>query len=55
MEGFEPAKFDEILGLADHGLKSVVIMCVGLRSEEDELADMAKVRKAKEDFYILKG
>ncbi len=55
MEGFVPAKFDEILGLAEHGLKSAVIMCVGLRSEEDKLADMAKVRKSKEDFFILKG
>ncbi len=44
MEGFEPDKFDEILGLKDQGYASVVICTAGYRSEDDRAADMAKVR-----------
>lgn len=51
MEGFEPAKFDEILGLTERGLKSVVILPLGYRdADNDWLASMKKVRKADEDF-----
>lgn len=46
MEGFDPQAFDEILGLKDKGLKSVVILAVGTRDPEgDWLAPMKKVRK----------
>ncbi|PTQ74427.1 NAD(P)H-dependent oxidoreductase [Celeribacter persicus] len=46
MEGFEPEKFDEILGLKDKGLKTVVILPLGTRDTEgDWLAPMKKVRK----------
>lgn len=44
MEGFKPAKFDEILGLADKGYASRVLCTLGYRSPEDKLAEMAKVR-----------
>jgi Nitroreductase len=46
MEGFEPEKFDGILGLKDKGLKTVVILPLGTRDAEgDWLAPMKKVRK----------
>ncbi len=55
MEGFDTAKFDEILGLESKGLKSVVIMPIGFRSPEDATANYKKVRKAKADmFYFVK-
>lgn len=33
MEGFDPAKVDEILGLSERGLKSVVLLPLGYREE----------------------
>jgi nitroreductase / dihydropteridine reductase len=51
MEGFDRAKFDEILGLEAKGLKSVVIMPIGYRSAEDATANYKKVRKAKADMF----
>lgn len=49
MEGFDPAQFDEILGLGDKGLKSVVILPLGYRAEEgDWLLPLKKVRKTRE-------
>ena len=44
IEGFQPAKFDEVLGLPDRGYASKVLCAVGYRSTEDKLAEMAKVR-----------
>ncbi|MFT5585096.1 MAG: nitroreductase/dihydropteridine reductase [Cognaticolwellia sp.] len=51
MEGFDPAAVDEILGLKEKGLRSVVLLPLGYRAEEgDWLAPMPKVRKAKADL-----
>ncbi|MBO9448794.1 NAD(P)H-dependent oxidoreductase [Tropicibacter sp. R16_0] len=51
MEGFDPAKVDEILGLREKGLRSVVLLPLGYRQEEgDWLLPMKKVRKSKETF-----
>ncbi|WP_164661827.1 NAD(P)H-dependent oxidoreductase [Tropicibacter sp. Alg240-R139] len=51
MEGFDPAKVDEILGLRDKGLRSVVLLPLGYRQEDaDWLLPMKKVRKSKETF-----
>lgn len=44
MEGFMPSKFDEILGLPEQGYSAVVICVAGYRAEDDQAADMAKVR-----------
>lgn len=53
MEGFNPAALDELLGLKDLGLRSVVIMPLGYRdAEQDWLAALPKVRMAKEDLFI---
>ena len=53
MEGFNPEHFDELLGLKEKGLKSVVLMALGYRDEEnDSNALLKKVRWPKEDFVI---
>lgn len=53
MEGFDAAKFDEILGLQEKGLTTAVIATVGYRSEEDPAQDAKKVRKSKEQLFEL--
>ncbi|WP_292009542.1 NAD(P)H-dependent oxidoreductase [Chryseobacterium sp.] len=51
MEGFSPEAVDEILNLKEKGLKSVVMLPLGYRDEDNDwLVNLAKVRKAKEDF-----
>ncbi|TXR51492.1 NAD(P)H-dependent oxidoreductase [Reinekea thalattae] len=51
MEGFVPEKVDEILGLKERGLRSVILLPLGYRAEEgDWLKDLKKVRRATEDF-----
>lgn len=51
MEGFDNAKYDEILGLTARGLKSVTVMPLGYRDEAgDWLANLKKVRKPKSEF-----
>lgn len=52
MEGFSKDKFDEILGLKQMGLASVVVATVGHRSAEDVNAGMAKVRFPIEDVVV---
>ncbi|MHA7100833.1 nitroreductase [Roseivirga pacifica] len=54
MEGFDPAKVDEILGLKEKGLKSTLILSVGYRdAENDWLEGMKKVRKPKEELFTV--
>ena len=51
MEGFNTEKFDEVLGLKEKGLKSVVLLALGYRDEEnDKYAKLKKVRAPKEEF-----
>jgi len=51
MEGFDPAKLDEILGLRARGLRSVVILPLGYRQEEgDWLVKLQKVRRPLDQF-----
>lgn len=51
LEGFEPEKVDEILGLKAKGLKSCVMLTIGYRNEEkDWLVDLKKVRKPMTDL-----
>ena len=52
MEGFDPKKFDEILGLEKIGLESKVIAAVGFRAEDDAAAKYAKVRYPKDKVVI---
>ena len=51
MEGFDPAKVDEILGLSARGLRSVVILPLGYRAGEgDWLQNLEKVRRPQDEF-----
>ncbi|MGG9963044.1 NAD(P)H-dependent oxidoreductase [Ferruginibacter sp. SUN106] len=53
MEGFDPAAFDEILGLKALGLKSVALLVLGYRDEaNDFLAKAPKVRRDMKDFVV---
>ncbi len=52
MEGFVPSKIDEILGLKEKNLKSVLMLPVGIRAEDDIMSGMKKVRKPLEDIII---
>lgn len=52
MEGFNAAKFDEILGLKELGLTASVIAPIGYRAEEDAFSKAAKVRRPKEELFI---
>lgn len=54
MEGFDPAKLDEILGLREKGLRSVTILPIGYRAAEgDWLANLKKVRRPKDEFVSV--
>lgn len=48
MEGMDPAKYDEILGLPEKGYHAVVACPAGYRAEGDKYATLPKVRFAKE-------
>jgi len=51
MEGFDPAKVDEILGLKQRGLRSVVMIPLGYRAAEgDWLVNLKKVRRSRDQF-----
>ena len=51
IEGFVPAKLDEILGLREKGLRSSVMLTLGYRqADKDWLVNLKKVRKPKEDL-----
>lgn len=52
MEGFQPEKYDQILGLDSHGLSAVVIAAAGYRAETDKYAALKKVRFAKEQVLV---
>ncbi|MFD0988859.1 NAD(P)H-dependent oxidoreductase [Mariniflexile jejuense] len=44
MEGFMPAKYDELLGLQAKGLKSILLLPVGYRANDDMFSAFQKVR-----------
>lgn len=51
MEGFDPAAVDAILGLGKRHLRSVLILPLGYRDEENDwLVNMKKVRRPREQF-----
>ena len=51
MEGFEPEKYNEILGLNALGLNASLVAAVGYRHEEDATQHYAKVRKPKQELF----
>ena len=52
MEGFDNNQFDEILGLKEKNLHSVVLLTVGYRSPEDNYQNMPKVRLPKDELFV---
>ncbi len=52
MEGFEPEKYDEILGLDKLNLKSVLVLPVGFRAKDDIFSEFKKVRRPISDVII---
>lgn len=49
MEGIDPAKYDEELGIAAQGFRTVVACATGYRSPDDKYANTPKVRFKTED------
>tara|TARA_R110001583_G_scaffold24943_1_gene90705 strand:- start:117 stop:749 length:633 start_codon:yes stop_codon:yes gene_type:complete len=52
MEGFIPKKYDALLNLDKHNLKSVLVLPVGFRAEDDFMKDLKKVRKHTSEVII---
>ncbi len=52
MEGFNAQKYDEILDLRNRNLKSVLLLPVGFRAEEDFMSTLKKVRKPINETVI---
>ena len=52
MEGFEPARYDEILGLPELGYRAVVLCPAGYRAEDDRHAKLPKVRFPTEEVVV---
>ena len=52
MEGFNSAKYDEILNLKKHDLKSILLLPVGFRAEDDVMSSLKKVRIPIEESII---
>lgn len=56
MEGFDPEAVDEILSLKEKGLRSCVMLPVGIRdAENDWLVSLPKVRKPKSELVTTIG
>ena len=54
MEGLDPAKYDEILGLNGTPFRTVVACPVGYRAEGDKYASLAKVRFPVEELVEVR-
>lgn len=52
MEGFNPEKFDEILDLKNQQLKSILLLPVGFRADDDFMSTLKKVRIPVEESVI---
>ncbi|MGV8945242.1 MAG: NAD(P)H-dependent oxidoreductase [Lutibacter sp.] len=52
MEGFMPEKIDELLNLPSQNLKSVLLLSVGFRADDDFMSTLKKVRKPLEETIL---
>ena len=52
MEGIEPSKYDDLLGLAELGLNTVVVATAGYRAAADINATQKKVRFPKDEIFV---
>jgi len=54
MEGFDPAAYDELLGLRGSGYHTVCLCALGYRDPQDAYAQAPKFRFPEEELFILK-
>jgi nitroreductase len=54
MEGLDPVKYDQILGLAGSGYRTVVACPVGYRADDDHYAELAKIRFPEADLIEVR-
>ncbi len=52
MEGFSSSKYDDLLELKEKGLKSVLLLPVGYRDEDDLFSELKKVRRPISETVI---
>jgi nitroreductase len=52
MEGFEPAKYNDLLGLDAQGYTAVAVAAAGYRSAEDRYGSLAKVRFPRDEVLV---
>lgn len=52
IEGFEPAAYNEKLGLTEKGLNASVLLAVGYRHAEDTAQNNKKVRKPIDSVFV---
>jgi len=52
IEGFEPEEYDKLLNLTTLGLKSVLVLAVGFRADDDIFSGLEKVRRGIEEVVI---
>lgn len=52
MEGFDPMQYDQLLGLNEKGLRSVLVMPVGYRHKDDFFSQLRKVRRGVDEVVI---
>jgi len=53
IEGLEPAGYDEVLGLAGSGYKTVAAVALGYRHAEDSFQTVKKVRRKETDLLSV--
>jgi nitroreductase len=53
MEGFQAAKFNEILGLDEQGLNACVIAALGYRHSDDRASARKKFRRTREELFVV--
>lgn len=54
MEGFKANEFDEILGLKEQQLTSVLALPIGYRAKDDHHQEYPKVRKSLDELVVIK-
>jgi nitroreductase len=54
MEGFDPAAYDRILGLAERGMTTAVACALGYRAAEDGYAARPKVRYPRAEVLLTR-
>ncbi|SRX56079.1 NAD(P)H-dependent oxidoreductase [Aequorivita sp. CIP111184] len=52
IEGFEPKKYDELLGLDAKNLASIIVLPVGYRDESDFFINLKKVRRGVDELIV---